>query len=339
MAWPAFLARRLIRLILLLLGMTALLFAVSHWLPTDPVVANLGQTASQNPAIVAAFKSKWGLDLPLQQQFFSYLSNLLRGELGRSITTGRPVLQDLAQYLPATIELATAALVISLLVGLPLGVLAATHKNKIWGHLSRLVSLLGVSAPVFWLGILLLSIFYFQLGWLPGSGRLSIGASPPQGPTGFYLIDSLFASNLSLLGDTAHHLILPAIALASYITGLVIRVTRTEVLSVMQREYVRTARAKGLSETRVILQHVVRNALTAPVTILGLAYGHLLSGAVLAEVIFAWPGIGRYAFNAAAKLDFPAIVGTALVIALSYTLVNLFVDILYLWLDPRITEV
>ncbi|MBI1729069.1 ABC transporter permease [Candidatus Acetothermia bacterium] len=339
MSWPAFLARRLLRLMLLLLGMTTLLFALSHWLPTDPVVANLGQSASQNPEIVAAFKAKWGLDLPLQQQFFSYLGNLVSGELGRSITTGRPVLQDLAQYLPATIELATTALFISLLAGLPLGVLAATHQNKIWDHISRLVSLLGVSAPVFWLGILLLSIFYFQLGWLPGSGRLSIGTTAPAGPTGFYLIDSLIAGNLSLLGDTALHLILPAFALASYITGLVIRVTRAEVLSVMQKDYVRTARAKGLSETRILLQQVLRNALTAPVTILGLAYGHLLSGAVLAEVIFAWPGIGRYAFNAAAKLDFPAILGTALVIALSYSLVNLFVDLLYLWLDPRITEV
>ncbi len=338
MYWPLFLARRFIRLSLLLLGIITLLFVISHVLPTDPVVANLGQTASENPSIVAAFRHKWGLDLPLQAQYIQYLSNLMRGDLGQSISSGRPVLNDLAQYLPATIELATVALVLSLFIGLPLGILSAITKGRPWDHVSRIISLLGVSTPVFWLGLVSLYLFYFRLNWLPGSGRLSIGFAAPQGPTGLYMLDGLLRGQITIFWDAASHLVLPATVLASYITGLVIRVTRAEVLTVLQKDFVRTARAKGLAEFTILVQHVLKNSMTAPLTIIGLAYGQLLSGAVLTEVIFAWPGIGRYAFQAAGKLDFPAIVGTALVIAVSYSLVNLAVDIVYTYLDPRIQE-
>jgi len=336
MFWPTFLLARLLRLGLLLLGITLLTFIITHALPVDPVVANVGQRASSNPTIVAAFRKRWGLDRPPYEQYVRYLSNLVRGDWGQSITTHRPVLTDLAQYLPATIELSTVALGLSLLFGLPLGILSALKQGRFLDHFARLISQVGVSVPVFWLGVVALYVFYFRLRWLPGPGRLGVGLAAPAGPTGFLLVDSVLAGNHVVFWDALSHLLLPATVLASYVTGLLMRVTRAGVLDVLQQNFVQTARSKGLTERRVVGHHVLKNAMGAPLTLLGLAYGQLLSGAVLTETIFAWPGIGRYAFHAAVKLDVPAIMGIALVIAMSYALLNLIVDVLYTVLDPRI---
>ena len=318
------------------LGVTLISFIVSHAVPADPIVSNLGQIASQRPEIVKAFREKWGLDKPLYEQYFTFVRNLARGEFGTSINTRRAVTKDLALFMPATVELATAAVVFALLLGLPLGVLAAVRRDRPIDHLARLVSLIGVSIPIFWLATVSLVLFYATLHWTVGPGRLGPQIERPDYVTGMYTIDSLIAGDFDTFKDAASHLVLPGLVLASSIMGLVTRVTRSSMLEVLSQDYTRTARAKGLRETRVVARHALRNALIPTVTILGLAYGGLLSGAVMTETIFNWPGIGRYAFQAVVTNDFPAIMGITFVIGIMYVIVNLVVDLLYGWLDPRI---
>jgi peptide/nickel transport system permease protein len=318
------------------LGVTLISFIVSHAVPADPIVSNLGQIASQRPEIVKAFREKWGLDKPLYEQYFTFVRNLARGEFGTSINTRRAVTKDLALFMPATVELATAAVVFALLLGLPLGVLAAVRRDRPIDHLARLVSLIGVSIPIFWLATVSLVLFYATLHWTVGPGRLGPQIERPDYVTGLYTVDSLIAGDFDTFKDAASHLVLPGLVLASSIMGLVTRVTRSSMLEVLSQDYTRTARAKGLRETRVVARHALRNALIPTVTILGLAYGGLLSGAVMTETIFNWPGIGRYAFQAVVTNDFPAIMGITFVIGIMYVIVNLVVDLLYGWLDPRI---
>jgi peptide/nickel transport system permease protein len=318
------------------LGVTLISFIVSHAVPADPIVSNLGQIASQRPEIVKAFREKWGLDKPLYEQYFTFVRNLARGEFGTSINTRRAVTKDLALFMPATVELATAAVVFALLLGLPLGVLAAVRRDRPIDHLARLVSLIGVSIPIFWLATVSLVLFYATLHWTVGPGRLGPQIERPDYVTGLYTVDSLIAGDFETFQSAASHLVLPGLVLASSIMGLVTRVTRSSMLEVLSQDYTRTARAKGLRETRVVARHALRNALIPTVTILGLAYGGLLSGAVMTETIFNWPGIGRYAFQAVVTNDFPAIMGITFVIGIMYVIVNLVVDLLYGWLDPRI---
>ena len=318
------------------LGVTLISFIVSHAVPADPIVSNLGQIASQRPEIVKAFREKWGLDKPLYEQYFTFVRNLARGEFGTSINTRRAVTKDLALFMPATVELATAAVVFALLLGLPLGVLAAVRRDRPIDHLARLVSLIGVSIPIFWLATVSLVLFYATLHWTVGPGRLGPQIERPDYVTGLYTVDSLIAGDFETFQSAASHLVLPGLVLASSIMGLVTRVTRSSLLEVLSQDYTRTARAKGLREARVVARHALRNALIPTVTILGLAYGGLLSGAVMTETIFAWPGLGRYAFQSVITNDFPAIMGVTFVIGIMYVLVNLVVDLLYGWLDPRI---
>jgi peptide/nickel transport system permease protein len=318
------------------LGVTLISFVVSRAVPADPVVSNLGQIASQRPEIVKAFRDKWGLDRPLHQQYLAFVSNLSRGELGTSINTRRPVTKDLAQFMPATVELATAAVLFALILGLPLGVLAAIRRDGPADHLARLVSLIGVSIPIFWLATVSLVLFYATLHWTVGPGRLGPQMEAPPLVTGLYTVDSLLDNDFETFKDAAAHLVLPGLVLASSIMGIVTRVTRSSMLEVLSQDYTRTARAKGVSEGRVVARHALRNALIPTVTILGLAYGGLLSGAVMTETIFAWPGLGRYAFQSVITNDFPAIMGVTFVIGMMYVVVNLVVDLLYGWLDPRI---
>ena len=331
-----YIARRLGLMVVAALGVTLISFVISHAVPADPIVSNLGQIASQRPEIIKAFREKWGLDKPLYQQYLTFLGNLARGELGTSINTRRAVTKDLAQFLPATIELATAAVLFALVLGLPLGIFAAVRRDRPIDHLARLVSLIGVSIPIFWLATVSLVLFYATLHWTVGPGRLGPQIERPDYVTGMYTIDSLIAGDLETFRDAASHLVLPGLVLASSIMGLVTRVTRSSMLEVLSQDYTRTARAKGLRETRVVARHALRNALIPTVTILGLAYGGLLSGAVMTETIFNWPGIGRYAFQAVVTNDFPAIMGITFVIGIMYVIVNLVVDLLYGWLDPRI---
>jgi peptide/nickel transport system permease protein len=331
-----YIARRLVLMVVAALGVTLISFIVAHSVPTDPIVSNLGQIASQRPEIVKAFREKWGLDKPLHEQYFTFVRNLARGEFGTSINTRRAITKDLALFLPATVELATAAVVFALLLGLPLGIFAAVRRDGPIDHLARMVSLVGVSIPIFWLATVSLVLFYATLHWTVGPGRLGPQLERPEYVTGLFTVDSLLEWDFESFWDAVSHLILPGLVLASSIMGLITRISRSSMLEVLSQDYTRTARAKGLRESVVVARHALRNALIPTVTVLGLAYGGLLSGAVMTETIFAWPGLGRYAFQSVRTNDFPAIMGVTFVIGIVYVVVNLFVDLLYGWLDPRI---
>jgi peptide/nickel transport system permease protein len=329
-------AQRLLMMFPLMVGMTLIAFIVSHTLPADPVGANLGQRSMEDPAIVAAFRAQWGLDRPLPEQYVTYLRNLLQGNLGMSIRTHMPVADDLGRYLPASAELAIIATLVGTLIGIPFGVLSAVRRNQWVDHLVRAVSLLGVSSPVFWLGLVALYVFYFRLGWLPGPGRLDVGMQEPGHVTGMYTVDSLLTGDWAAFASSLRHLILPGVVLASVYLGLVTRMTRSSMLEVLSADYVRTARGKGLTPRAVIYRHALGNALIPTITVLGLAFGDVLAGTVLTETIFSWPGIGRYAYQSAVTLDFPAIMGVSLVIAGVFIAVNLATDLAYVLLDPRL---
>ncbi|HVA92034.1 MAG TPA: ABC transporter permease [Chloroflexota bacterium] len=332
----SFLIRRLLLLLPMLLGVTVVAFVVSHIIPGDPAAVNLGQYAMSDPKIVAAYRHQWGLDQPLPVQFVDYLGRLLHGDMGVSQQTHRPVLTDLRDYLPATAELAITAVLISIVVGIPLGVISAVKHRRLPDHLSRLLALMGVSVPVFWLGLVALAVFYVHFSWLPGPGRLDESLNPPRTITGLFTVDSLLTGNWTDLKSSLDHLILPSVVLSGYSIGLFTRITRAAMLEVLGRHYIRTARAKGLIGWKVILRHALPNALIPTLTSVGLAFANLMTGAVLAEIVFDWPGIGRYAFQAATNLDFPAIMGVTLLIAFTYIMINLVVDILYGLVDPRI---
>jgi peptide/nickel transport system permease protein len=331
-----YVTRRLGLLVVSVLGVTLISFLIAHAVPADPIVSNLGQQASQRPEIVQAFKEKWGLDRPLHVQYFVFVGKLLQGDLGTSINTRRAITKDLAQFLPATIELATVAVLFALAVGVPLGVVAALRRDGPVDHVARLVSLIGVSIPIFWLATVSLVLFYATLHWTVGPGRLGPQIDSPPPLTGFFTIDAAVAGRWTTFRSAVSHLVLPGLVLASSVMGLVTRVTRSSMLDALSQDYLRTARAKGLPERRIVAHHALRNALIPTVTVLGLAYGGLLSGAVMTETIFAWPGLGRHAFQSAITNDFPAIMGVTFVIGVMYTLVNLAVDLLYGWLDPQI---
>jgi peptide/nickel transport system permease protein len=334
----ALILRRLLLMLPLMLGMTLIAFVVSHSVPADPVAAHLGQRAMEDKTIVAAFRQQWGLDKPLPEQYLTYLRNLVQGNLGTSIRTHAPIAEDLARYLPASAELAIAATVVGIALGVPAGVLSAVRRNRPLDHTLRAVSLLGVSSPVFWLGLIGLYVFYFRLGWLPGPGRLDVGMPEPSHITGIYSIDAALTGNGQAFVASLKHLILPGLVLASVYLGLVTRMTRSSMLEVLSADYVRTARGKGLRERQVIYRHALSNALIPTITVLGLAFGDILAGTVLTETIFSWPGIGRYAFQSAVTLDFPAIMGVSLLIAGVFITVNLVTDIAYVVLDPRLRQ-
>ena len=320
----------------MLVGITLLTFLLSHAVPADPVTASLGEQAAADPAVVAAFRREWGLDRSLPEQYGIYLWNLARGNFGVSISTRQPVWLDLRQTFPATIELAVVAMSLSVLIGIPLGMLSAVKRDRLVDQVTRVVSLVGVSMPIFWLGLVALLVFYARLGWAPPPGRLSATLTAPAMVTGFLLIDSLLAGRPAVALDAVRHLVLPAVVLSTYNLGILARLMRGSLLDVLEEDYVRTARAKGLAEGAVTLRHAARNALIPVVTVIGLSFGRLLSGAVIIESVFAWPGLGLYAFRTATSLDFPAIMGVGIVVATVYVLANLLVDVAYALIDPRI---
>ncbi|MEL7674659.1 MAG: ABC transporter permease [Chloroflexota bacterium] len=338
MALHKYLARRLLLMIPLLIGISLVSFLISNSIPADPTAANLGERAAADPEIVATFRAKWGLDQPLHVQYLTYMRNLLRGDLGTSIRSHRPIADELRRFLPATIELATAGIVVSVIAGVAFGVISAVWRNRPIDFFVRFISLIGVSAPVFWLALIGLLLLYLRWDLVPGPGRLDARVAPPPNVTGLYTIDSLLAGQWSTFRNAVEHLILPSLVLGAYSSGLITRITRSSMLEVLSKDYMNTARSKGLKERHVILRHGLRNALMPVVTIIGLSYGSLLSGAVLTETIFAWEGIGRYAYNAARTLDFPAIMGVSMLIAIVFVLMNLIVDLLYYWLDPRLRQ-
>jgi peptide/nickel transport system permease protein len=338
MSFARFLARRLLLTLPILFGITLLAFIIARAVPSDPVVANLGQRSMSDPKIVAAFRAEWGLDKPPHEQYLTYLANLAQGNLGMSIKTRRPVIEDLKSFLPATIELATSSIVVGMLMGVSLGVVSAVHRNRWVDHIARFVSLIGVSLPVFWLALILLFVFYSRLGMVAGPGRLDPGLIPPPRMTGLMTLDALLAGQWSILGNALSHLVLPSITLGFFTAGLITRVTRSAMLEVLGQDYIRTARAKGLRERLVVLRHAFRNSMVPVVTVIGFSFANLLAGTVLTERIFAWPGIGSYAFQASTTLDFQAIMGVSMLIALIFIVTNLVVDLLYYVLDPRMRQ-
>jgi peptide/nickel transport system permease protein len=329
-----FLLRRLVGIVAVMVGVSVITFTISHLVPADPVAAALGDHATD--AQIAAFRAEYGLDKPVVNQYFIYISGLLHGDLGRSIRTRRPVADDLRDFVPATFELSLAALIISVLIGIPAGTWSALARNRLPDHFVRVFSLTGGSLPIFWLGLILIGFFYGRLGWLPGGGRIDQFIPPPRSITGLFVVDSFLTGNLPALQSSLYHLILPAFTLGYFSTAVIARMMRSSMLEVMRQDYMLTARAKGLRLSAAIVKHGLRNALIPTLTIIGVTFGSLLSGAVLTETIFSWPGLGRYATASAISLDFPAVMGVTLLAAVIYPVANLLVDLGYHWLDPRI---
>ena len=330
----SYLLRRLVGFAAVMVGISIITFGISHLVPTDPAIVALGDHATDEQ--IDAFREKYGLNKPVPEQYWIYVTNLLQGDLGISLRTRRPVAADLHDFFPATFELSLTALVFSILIGMPAGVVSATARNRLPDHVVRLISLIGGSVPIFWLGLILIGFFYGRLGWLPGGARIDKFIPPPPPVTGLFTIDSLLAEDYKAFWSSVHHLFLPALALGYFSTAIIARMMRSSMLEVLNQQYVLAARAKGLRQGMVVWRHAARNALIPTVTTIGITFGSLLSGAVLTETIFSWPGLGRYATNSAINLDFPAVMGVTLLAALVYTVTNLIVDVGYHWLDPRI---
>jgi peptide/nickel transport system permease protein len=317
-------------------GITLVVFVLTQLVPSNAVATNLGEQAAADPAAVAAFKAHYGLDKPLPVRYGLYLKHLVQGDLGQSSLTHDAVTHDLGQFIPATAELALYSIVIAAVLGITFGVIAALRRNRPADHILRVVSLGGISMPTFWIALVALYLGFFRLGWFPGAERLDPGVLPPPHKTGLYTIDALLAGQWGLFGQALHHLVLPALVLAAFSVGLLTRYTRSAVLEVVGNDYVRAARAKGLPERVVVTRYILRAALPSVVTVLGLVFANVLTGAVLVEKIFSWPGIGQYAYQAAVNLDVPAIAGVSLFVAVVYITVNFIVDVLYGVIDPRI---
>lgn len=334
MSLPVFILKRLFAIIPVLFGVTLCVFLLSHAIPGDPAKMIAGQRASEQT--IENIRKMYGLDRPLLEQYVRYMEGLFHGDLGTSIRNQRPVAEDLADYFPATLELALAAMVLCLCIGIPLGVWAAIHHNKWQDHFTRVFSVIGVSTPVFWLGLMLLLVFYRNLDWLPGSGRLDIYFSAPPAVTGLYTVDALLAQDWPTFGNAIAHLILPAFCLSYVYLAIITRIVRSSMISALEQDYVTTARANGLPERKVVFSHALKNSLIPTITIAGLSIGELLGGAILTETVFGWPGMGKYVVDSVNALDFPAIMGFTLVVSLAYVFINLAVDVLYAIVNPQI---
>jgi peptide/nickel transport system permease protein len=329
-----FLARQAFFLGLIVVGALMIVFLMAQFIPSDPARAALGPDASQEQ--VDQYRREVGLDDPLWLQFVRYLGRLARGDLGVSIVTRNPVADDLRETVPATIELVGPSIVLSFALGIGLGAISAVWRGRVADHTARLLSVLGMSLPVFWFGLVLQLVFYKYLGWLPAGGRLPLTAVPPETVTGLYTVDALVAGDWPGLREALRHLVLPVITLSMVSVAAIARITRASLLDVLGRDYVRTARAKGLSEPVTTGKHALRNAMIPVVIVFGMRVGIMLGGAVLTESIFAWPGVGRYAFYGLRQLDLPVVSAFVVYVTLAYALVNVLVDASYSLLDPRI---
>lgn len=330
-----YILRRLLNLIPVLLGISLLVFLFLHLIPGDPAVVLLGDRAT--PEQVEALRERLGLNRPLPLQYLEFLGSLLRLDFGRSIFTGFPIIEEIKIRWPATFELSITAMAIALIIGIPAGVVAAVKRNSLIDNLTISGSLLGVSMPVYWLGLLLVYLFAVNLQWLPPSGRLGADIGFDFEPlTGFYVLDALLQGNAALLRDALAHLVLPALTLSTIPLAIVARITRSAMLDVLGQDYIRTARAKGVLERWVIFKHALKNAMLPVVTIVGLEFGTLLGGAILTETIFAWPGIGKWIYDGILARDYPVVQGGVIFVATAFVLINLLVDISYAFLDPRI---
>jgi len=328
-----YLLRRVIATIPVVVLISLLVFLLIHAAPGDPADLLLSEEAS--PQDIADARRRWGLDQPIYIQYLRFLANILSGDLGTSFRYADPVITLIGERLPATIELAIASLLIAIIFGIPLGVWAGAKPNSWADNLGSMFGFFGISMPNFWLGIMLILVISGYFNWLPSSGRSTYGVA--QGSeTGFYIIQSLAAGNMKAAWDGIKYVIMPAIALGTGMMGLIMRVTRSSVLEIMNEDYVRTARAKGLGERTVLWRHVLRNALVPIITVVGLELGTLLSGSIIVETVFAWPGSGSLLIAAIQSRDYPLITGTVLTYTIAFVVINFAIDILYGWIDPRI---
>jgi peptide/nickel transport system permease protein len=328
-----FVVRRLILIIPILLGLSILVFLWIRALPGSPATTLLGERATADQ--IQAINEQYGLNEPIYDQYWHYLKQIASGDFGESVTSRRAVFDEFLERFPATIELAIGAMLFSVCLGIPLGFLAAKRYGTFFDHFSLFASLLGISIPIFVLAIILKYIFAVRLGWLPTVGRVSV-LTELEHPTNFYILDAIITGNWAALWDAIQHLILPAIALGSIPLAIITRITRASVLDVQNEDYVRTARAKGMAPRIVNSRHILRNAMLPIATIIGLQTGLLLSGAVLTETVFAWPGIGTWLVDAIEARNYPVLQGGILFIAFVFVLVNLVVDVSYGFLNPRI---
>jgi peptide/nickel transport system permease protein len=350
--------QRLVLLLPVLIGISVVAFSMLRLIPGDPATVMLGEHATIEQ--IEDFRERMGLNDPIYIQYLRYLQSVLRGDLGRSSVTKEWVIVELGQRLPATIELTLGAMFVACTVGIVAGVIAAYHHNSFFDLATMVGALIGVSMPIFWLGLILMYIFGFKLKWLPPSARMTVGVdlqtlneayhldqvlSGPWGAkviaftdflSGFYILASILTGNLKALLDVLKHLVLPSLALGSIPMAIIARMTRSSLLEVLGEDYIRTARAKGLQERAVLLGHAMKNAFLPIITVIGLQVGGLLAGAILTETIFSWPGMGRLVVNRILARDYPSVQGSVLAIALVFVFVNLLVDVSYAYLDPRI---
>lgn len=333
-----YILRRIILSLGVLFVLSGVVFMLTRAVPNDPAALYLGPRPRAEQ--IERINEKFGFDRPLHVQYIKYMEGVVQGDWGDSIATKRPVLQEITDRLPATVELLLASIVLMLLIGIPLGVISAQFKNSPLDIGVRVTSLLGVSVPTFWLGILLQLLFFHQLDLLPITGRVDSTlrfTSPIEEVTGLFIIDSLLTGNWVALQDAAEHLLLPALTLAAYPIGLISRMTRASMLEVIEQNYIRTARAYGISELTILYRYALKNAIVPTLTVLGLTIAYLLTGAFYVEVIFNWGGLGTFTVRSLLNVDYPAIMGVTLFGAAGYVLINLCVDLLQSWIDPRIS--
>ena len=331
-----YIARRLLAVPLLLLGVATFAFCLAHFTQADPLASLVSDRQTNNPEVIEAVKRRWGLDQSLPEQYAFYIRNLVSGDLGVSFRTHRPVLTDIVERLPATIELVVAAMAFGALNGVLLGVVAARYRDRPFDYFARFFALFGSSIPVFWSGLFLLYLLSVKFPLVPGPGRIDPRAAPPEFVTGMYTIDTLLEGNPRGFLDALRHMVLPAFVLGWSVTGIVSRLVRASMLDVLGQDYILAARAKGAAEGRTLFRHALPNAMIPTLTILGFSFAYLITGAVLTESVFGWPGIGSYAVDSARTLDYPAIIGVSLVGAMAFLLCNLVTDVAYAFANPRI---
>ncbi len=328
--------QRLIMLVFVIFGVSLITFLMTNVIPGDPARMIVGPRGSEET--YQRIREQLGLNDPLLVQYFNYMKGIFSGDLGTSVRTQQPVLDDLIAFFPATLELVIFAFIFAIILGTFIGVLTAVKNNTKWDYIGRFFSITGVSLPVFLSGLIAIIIFYGKLGWLPGSGRLDFFIDPPRQITGMYTIDSLLTGNMEAFKNSLLHLIMPALILGYVQLSTITRQVRSSMLDVLNQEYIRTAKANGLSYWYLIIRYALRNALIPMITVVGVSFGMLLGGAVVTEIVFNWPGMGKYVVDSISFLDFPAIMGFTLLISIGYVLINLIVDLLYIVLDPRVRE-
>lgn len=333
-----YIIRRLVMAVVVLLSVSIITFFIARVIPSDPAAAWVGAHPTQEQ--IAQAREQLGLDHPLYEQYLRYMRAILRGDLGTSVRSHQPIATDLKTFLPATMELVLAGMLMAIMIGIPLGVLSGAKKGSLLDHLTRLFSIAGVSMPTFWLGLLLQLFFFGRLGILPLGGRISTEVAiyhPVTQITGFYLIDTVMTGNWVAFKDALIHIILPAFTLGTYAIGLTIRMTRSTMIEVLSEKYILAARVAGISERTVLFVLALKNSIIPTITVLGLSFVYSLTSAILVEVIFSWPGLGTYVTNAVLSIDFPVIVSVTLVVTVFYVFVNLLLDLGQAMLDPRVT--